>query len=467
MMVPGCSSFISREDKKMKFQFLPKAAVRFFSASFQFFFLFAILAPGLGSAQTWEASPVSGDWNTAGNWSGGVPSNSQTTGVTFGASSQTNITLDSAVVLGDMDFNNGAPGYNLTLNGPGLDLYGTGILQGTGQTLTVSSGTLGFHNSSTAGSATLANSGTLTFSDSSSAGTAQITNGNFLSFNDSSSAAGASITNNYITSFNNSSSAGNAFIDNEYNLNFHDSASAGAASIFNNGITLTFNDGSTAGTASIGNSDDLYFLDHSTAGSASLTNNANLYFSGDDDGTHFATAGNASIANNNYMEFNDYSTAGSAAITNGGILDFLGRSSGGTARIINTDTGVLDISGDDLPVTLGSIDGSGDFRLGANRLATGSNNLDSLVSGDISDGELGGSLLKIGTGTLTLTGDNSYSGGTEIEGGALLVGNSGALGTGSLLVDNGAALGFSGTRRSPTGGRLSPGRFRNPPVGVG
>jgi autotransporter-associated beta strand protein len=45
-------------------------------------------------------------------------------------------------------------------------------------------------------------------------------------------------------------------------------------------------------------------------------------------------------------------------------------------------------------------------------------------------------LVKIGAGTLTLTGDNTYAGGTEIHNGALQIGNggtSGALGTGDIL----------------------------------
>ena len=86
-------------------------------------------------------------------------------------------------------------------------------------------------------------------------------------------------------------------------------------------------------------------------------------------------------------------------------------------------------------MTAGSIEGAGSYILGAKALTVGSNNLSTEVSGVISG--LGGSLIKVGTGTLTLLGANTYSGGTTISGGAIEVGNNNAVGTGTVTLDGG------------------------------
>ena len=93
-------------------------------------------------------------------------------------------------------------------------------------------------------------------------------------------------------------------------------------------------------------------------------------------------------------------------------------------------------------MSAGSIAGAGTYFLGSNQLTVGSNNLSTIVDGTIEDGGSSGgsgaSLVKIGAGTLTLTGANTYTGGTIISGGALQLGNGGT--SGSILgdvVDNG------------------------------
>ena len=85
--------------------------------------------------------------------------------------------------------------------------------------------------------------------------------------------------------------------------------------------------------------------------------------------------------------------------------------------------GTFDSSGDSLPLTVGSIEGGGQFLLGGGTLITGTRNTDTTVSGVIANGGYSGgsdgSLTKAGTGTLTLTGPDTYSGPTTITGGTI------------------------------------------------
>jgi autotransporter-associated beta strand protein len=71
-----------------------------------------------------------------------------------------------------------------------------------------------------------------------------------------------------------------------------------------------------------------------------------------------------------------------------------------------------------------------------NLLITGANNLSTVFSGTIE----GGSLQKIGTGILMLTSANTYTGGTTIEGGKLVVNNRTGSGTGSGAVQVNAGI---------------------------
>jgi autotransporter-associated beta strand protein len=94
-------------------------------------------------------------------------------------------------------------------------------------------------------------------------------------------------------------------------------------------------------------------------------------------------------------------------------------------------------------VTIGSLEGDGTVFLGARELFIGSNNLSTTFGGVIQDR---GTLTKVGTGTLTLTGANSYESGTTVTSGTLLVSNATGSGTGTGVVSvTGGTLGGSGT----------------------
>jgi len=117
------------------------------------------------------------------------------------------------------------------------------------------------------------------------------------------------------------------------------------------------------------------------------------------------------------------------ANTSGALACTLASGPGGASGPVFTG-GTLQIAGANiasaLPITLQSQGGTID---------TNGNN--ATLSGTISGP---GSLTKIGTGTLTLTGNNSYQGGTALNAGTLAVGSSTALGTGTLTFANGTTL---------------------------
>jgi autotransporter-associated beta strand protein len=213
----------------------------------------------------------------------------------------------------------------------------------------------------------------------------------------------------------------------------------------------------------------MFFFDNSTAGSALLDGgeSSHIIFSNQ------STAGNATISGgggSGFIEFSDFSTAGNAIITsNGGQIYFYGSSKGGTAQIdLEFNPGLeqnsaLDISGHSAPgMTIGSIEGEGDVLLGANNLTVGTNNLSTAFSGVIQDGGLnggtGGALTKIGSGTLVLSGANTYTGSTNINRGVLQV--DGSI-TSNTFVNHGGALAGSGTVNGNVtnnhGGKVSPG----------
>jgi autotransporter-associated beta strand protein len=92
--------------------------------------------------------------------------------------------------------------------------------------------------------------------------------------------------------------------------------------------------------------------------------------------------------------------------------------------------------------------------LGANNLTVGSNNLSTAFSGEIAG--TGGSLTKIGSGTLILSGANAYTGDTNVNRGVLQV--DGSI-TSNTFVNHGGTLSGTGTINGNVmnNGKVSPG----------
>ena len=207
----------------------------------------------------------------------------------------------------------------------------------------------------------------------------------------------------------------------------------GGSVSFVNDSCLAFVSKSTAGTASIVNNKWLEFYDGGTAGHASIVNNNVLRF-------YDATAGDASITNNFEMAFRSKSSGANSSIVNNGRI-WISGSSTGRASINNAAPDSIVIL-DRAEVSLGSITGPGQVDLYQARLFVGSTDQSMTISGAIT-GESGiereGSLVKIGSGTLTLTGTNSYDGMTAVHGGALAVNGFNARSR-LTIVDGGTAV---------------------------
>lgn len=140
----------------------------------------------------------------------------------------------------------------------------------------------------------------------------------------------------------------------------------------------------------------------------------------------------------------------------------INNSYGFTNGILNLAASTLAYNEKGTAFQLGGVTGSGTLG-GSSAWIVGSNNKNSSFSGKITS-----SLTKVGTGTLTLSGENTFSGITEVKGGTLMANNSNKLtsatGGGALTVYEGGILSGRGVIANSrvellSGGVLKPGYF--------
>lgn len=343
------------------------------------------------------------------------------------------------------------------------DFYGTSTAASA--TITNQSGPFGmaagittFHHSSSAGIGTFINDSALSggngefiFNDTSTAGQGTFTNGNFggfITFHDTSTAGQADIalrgTGNTVVQFREDSSAGAAHIDigrlalgpaNESNdVQFYERSTAA-----NSNITIrgdggrVFFAGGTAGTATIvalgstrpGNipgtiPGQVQFNSSSTAGNATITAQAATVAGAPGGLITFLNGGRAGTAT--------ITANGGASAANGGGIRFQGGALGDSARLVVNAGAFADFTNNVSfgNTVVGSIEGAGTFSLGGSLLTVGNLNTSTTVSGTITDtggltAGIGGRLTKVGTGALTLSGVNGYTGLTTVDAGTLNV----------------------------------------------
>jgi autotransporter-associated beta strand protein len=370
---------------------------------------FILIVQAYAGSATWNLNPSSDSWNTAGNWTPATVPNAFSDIATFEVSNQTSVTINKRVSVDSIVFNEGASAYTITDNASGFTaIEGAGILN--------NSGVEQHFVFSNVSDIDMTNNATIT-------GPVSITLlGDPMLFGDGSA-----------------------------NLLFEDSSSAGEANI-------------TAGPTNSTYLTSITFYDHSSAENAVLTaqggTSDDSLYGGYIDFQKSSTADNAIITANGAtvsgsgggsIGFEIGQTATATLIVNGGSNGGAGgqlwisqpSADGAQPRVEIFGNGTFHAYS---TITIGSLEGDGQVYLRLYHLTIGANGLSTIFSGTIQDGDMaGGSISKIGSGTLTLAGANLYTGGTTVSEGTLTVTNQSgsATGTGAVSV-TGGTLGGSG-----------------------
>jgi autotransporter-associated beta strand protein len=400
------------------------------------FALFILLMPVVSKGQdaTWDSNPVDSDWSNASNWTPqAVPYDT----ATFNVSSQSQVNVSTFLTnINTFLFPAGAGAFTITsLPGGSLLFAGAGVLNHSiaTQNLVVANsedGTAGeidfIRHASIRGAVLL---------------TAQGGNSTGFQFRQTSSAGDASIQNQ-----------GSALPDVDGgSTGFFEYSSPDQSTITNMGGEATNAPGGAT-----------YLENNVRGGKAQITANG---------GAVDGSKGGLIVIQDEAAAQNTTLTANSGANGGGGgLIEFADASTGDEARVMVFGNGTLDISEhNQTPLAIGSLEGNGIVLMGTREMQIGDNNVSTVFSGKI---EGTGSLTKIGSGHLTLASGNTYTGGTTLNGGTLVVTNPNGSATGKgnvavqggILGGNGALAGAltvgtgsgSGAFLAPAGGTSKP-----------
>ncbi|EJN2876931.1 fibronectin-binding autotransporter adhesin ShdA [Salmonella enterica subsp. enterica serovar Goelzau] len=356
---------------------------------------------------------------------------------------------DELIVTGDNNYSGGTTISGGTLTADHADSLGTGTIANSG-VLQVGEGELE-NTLSGAGSLVKTGTGELTLSGDNSYSGGTTISGGTLTADHADSLGSGDIDNSGVLKvgegeLKNTLSGSGSLVKTgtgELTLNGDNTYSGGTT--IDDGVLIADN-ADSLGTGAVANNGVLQVgegeLENTLSGSGSLvkTGTGELTLSGDN------TYSGGTTITGGTLTADHADSLGTGAIANSGVLQVgegeLENTLSGAGSLVKTGTGELTLSGDNSY--------SGGTTISGGTLTA--DHADSLGSGDIDnsgvlqvgEGELkntlsgSGSLVKTGTGELTLSGDNSYSGATTISDGTLIAANVNALGSGNI--DNSGTL---------------------------
>ncbi len=202
----------------------------------------------------------------------------------------------------------------------------------------------------------------------------------------------------------------------------------------------------SGGTLQVGNGT----TDSSIATSASVTNNSALVFnvlSSSAYGNAISGSGTLTKLGSGTLTLTGSNSYGGGTTLSNGIVSFANGSLG--------TTGAVTMNGGTLQWATGNTqDISTRLTLVAATVATLDTNGNNVTLGTAFGGGTTGSLVKSGSGTLTLSGANTYTGGTTLTNGVLSFANNG-LGTTGAITMNGGTLQWNGSNTQDISSRLT------------
>ncbi len=356
---------------------------------------------------------------------------------------------DELIVTGDNNYSGGTTISGGTLTADHADSLGSGdidnsgvlkvgegelenILSGSGSLVKTGTGELTLSGDNTYSGGTTITGGTLTADHADSLGSGDIDNSGVLK-------VGEGDLENTLSGSGSLVKTGTG----ELTLSGGNDYSGGTTII---GGTLTADHADSLGSGDIDNSGVLQVgegeLKNTLFGSGSLvkTGTGELTLNGDNDYSGGTTIDDGVLIADNA------DSLGTGAVANNGVLQVgegeLKNTLSGTGSLVKIGTGELTLNGDN--DYSGGTTITGGTLIAASVNALGSGDIDNSGVLQVGEGELkntlfgSGSLVKTGTGELTLSGDNTYSGGTTISGGTLIAANVNALGSGDI--DNSGTL---------------------------